>query len=93
MIDADPALRPEQQPEDNDRALRPQGLSEFIGQAEARANLKVFIQSARLRNEAMDHTLLKMLSKRSAEQVLRFILRNRGKTNQISLMNGPLSES
>jgi len=57
MIDADPDLRPEQRPEDNDRALRPQGLTEFIGQAEARANLIVFIQSARLRDEAMDHTL------------------------------------
>jgi Holliday junction DNA helicase RuvB len=57
MIDADPVPRPEQQPEDNDRALRPQGLSEFIGQAEARANLKVFIESARMRNAAMDHTL------------------------------------
>ncbi|AZV77175.1 Holliday junction branch migration DNA helicase RuvB [Parasedimentitalea marina] len=57
MIDADPDLRPEQRPEDNDRALRPQGLTEFIGQAEARANLKVFIQSAKQRDEAMDHTL------------------------------------
>jgi len=44
-------------PEDFDRALRPQMLDEFVGQAEARANLKVFIQSARQREEAMDHTL------------------------------------
>jgi Holliday junction DNA helicase RuvB len=52
-------LRPDPQPDDmdHDRALRPQGLDEFIGQAEARANLKVFIQSARQRGEAMDHTL------------------------------------
>ncbi len=40
-----------------DRALRPQALSEFIGQAEARANLRVFIDSARMRGQAMDHTL------------------------------------
>ncbi|GGL72313.1 Holliday junction branch migration DNA helicase RuvB [Wenxinia marina] len=40
-----------------DKALRPQSLDEFIGQAEARANLKVFIESARRRGEAMDHTL------------------------------------
>lgn len=53
----DPTLRPEAQPEDTDRALRPQTLDEFIGQREARANLKVFIQSARQRGEAMDHTL------------------------------------
>ncbi|MGR3695673.1 MAG: Holliday junction branch migration DNA helicase RuvB [Sagittula sp.] len=57
MHDPDPTLRPEPQPEDSDRALRPQTLDEFIGQAEARANLKVFIQSARQRGEAMDHAL------------------------------------
>ena len=57
MIDSDPIVRPEGMPEDFDRALRPQMLDEFVGQAEARANLKVFIQSARQREEAMDHTL------------------------------------
>jgi holliday junction DNA helicase RuvB len=40
-----------------DKALRPQLLEEFIGQAEARANLRVFIDSARMRGEAMDHAL------------------------------------
>lgn len=39
-------------------SLRPQTLSEFIGQPAARANLEVFIQSARTRNEALDHVLL-----------------------------------
>ncbi|MFV0293630.1 MAG: Holliday junction branch migration DNA helicase RuvB [Paracoccus sp. (in: a-proteobacteria)] len=54
----DPTLRPESLPEDDaGRALRPQALSEFVGQAEARANLRVFIESARRRGEAMDHTL------------------------------------
>ncbi len=57
MSEPDPLLRPETIPEDADRALRPQKLDEFIGQAEARSNLKVFIQSARQRGEAMDHTL------------------------------------
>lgn len=57
MTQPDPTLRPEPQPEDADRALRPQTLDEFIGQREARANLKVFIESARRRGEAMDHTL------------------------------------
>jgi len=57
MIEPDPTLRPERLPEDHDRALRPQGLDEFIGQAEARANLRVFIESAKMRGEAMDHTL------------------------------------
>ncbi len=53
----DPTLRPEARPDDADRALRPQALDDFIGQAEARANLKVFIESARIRGEAMDHAL------------------------------------
>jgi Holliday junction DNA helicase RuvB len=56
-MEPDPTLRPDRQPEDADRALRPQVLDEFIGQAEARANLRVFIESARRRGEAMDHTL------------------------------------
>ncbi len=53
----DPDMRPEPRPEDPDRALRPQVLAEFIGQAEARANLAVFIESARRRGQAMDHVL------------------------------------
>ncbi|MGJ8621674.1 MAG: Holliday junction branch migration DNA helicase RuvB [Yoonia sp.] len=57
MDQPDPTLRPEPQPEDSDRALRPQTLDAFIGQKEARANLSVFIESARRRGEAMDHTL------------------------------------
>lgn len=57
MSEPDPTLRPERRPEDADRALRPQALEEFIGQAEARANLRIFIESAKQRGEAMDHTL------------------------------------
>lgn len=57
MTDIDPTVRPETLPEDHDRALRPQMLDEFVGQADVRANLSVFIQSARQRGEAMDHTL------------------------------------
>ena len=57
MTQPDPTLRPDEQPEDADRALRPQTLDAFIGQKEARANLKVFIESAKKRGEAMDHAL------------------------------------
>ena len=57
MSDIDPTLRPEPLPEDGDRALRPQTLEAFIGQAEARANLRVFIESAKMRKDAMDHVL------------------------------------
>ena len=56
-MEPDPTLRAAQQPEDLDRPMRPQALSEFVGQEEARANLRVFIESARRRGEAMDHTL------------------------------------
>src|SRR5919199_710276 len=41
-----------------DRALRPQTLAEFVGQAPVKANLKVFIDAARSRGEALDHVLL-----------------------------------
>jgi Holliday junction DNA helicase RuvB len=41
-----------------DRALRPQTLAEFVGQAQAKTNLKVFIDAARTRGEALDHVLL-----------------------------------
>lgn len=57
MTDPDPTLRPDRLPDDADRALRPQALEEFVGQAEARANLRVFIESAKMRGQAMDHTL------------------------------------
>ena len=57
MSEPDPTLRPDPLPEDHERSLRPQALEDFIGQSEAKANLRVFIASARQRGEAMDHTL------------------------------------
>ncbi len=56
MTDA-PLHSPTPQPGDPDPALRPKSLAEFIGQEGARDNLRVFIQSAKARGEAMDHTL------------------------------------
>jgi len=38
-------------------SLRPQRLAEFIGQQQARSNLSVFIEAARVRKEALDHVL------------------------------------
>jgi Holliday junction DNA helicase RuvB len=52
-----PTLSPQRQPEDHDAALRPKSLGEFIGQEAARENLRVFIEAARGRGEAMDHVL------------------------------------
>jgi Holliday junction DNA helicase RuvB len=42
---------------DADVSLRPQRLSEFVGQQKACANLSVFIEAARARKEALDHVL------------------------------------
>jgi len=44
--------------EPQDRALRPQTLDEFVGQAQAKGNLRVFIEGAKARAEALDHVLL-----------------------------------
>ena len=50
-------ISPEKRGEDLDVTLRPQSLDEFTGQAEARANLKIFIEAAKNRGEALDHVL------------------------------------
>lgn len=42
----------------NEVGLRPQSLSEYIGQEKAKKNLKVFIEAAKKRNEPLDHVLL-----------------------------------
>ncbi len=44
--------------ETTDKALRPQTLDEFVGQEQSKANLRVFINAARTRGEALDHILL-----------------------------------
>jgi Holliday junction DNA helicase RuvB len=41
-----------------ERALRPKGLAEYVGQAKAREQLEIFISAARKRQEALDHVLL-----------------------------------
>ena len=53
LVSGDPAPA-----EPQDRALRPQTLAEFVGQAQAKANLTVFIEGARSRAESLDHVLL-----------------------------------
>ena len=52
-------ITPETRDDDaGEASLRPLTLAEFIGQDQARSNLKVFIDAARGRNEALDHVLL-----------------------------------
>lgn len=43
---------------EDELSLRPQTLDEYIGQDDLKGNLKVFIQAALARNEALDHVLL-----------------------------------
>ena len=47
----------EKREDDLDRSLRPLVLDDFTGQAAARANLKVFIEAAKARKDALDHVL------------------------------------
>ena len=47
----------EREGEEAEASLRPRLLSEFIGQEQARANLKVFIAAAKARGDALDHVL------------------------------------
>lgn len=41
-----------------DRALRPQTFDDYVGQRKAKDNLKVYVEAARGRSEALDHVLL-----------------------------------
>ena len=53
MIDPNPSLD-----DFNEKGLRPKSLDEYIGQEELKKNLKVFIDAAKGRSEALDHVLL-----------------------------------
>ncbi len=45
-------------PDELDAALRPKRLDEYVGQTKLVRNLRVFIEAARARKEALDHVLL-----------------------------------
>src|ERR1700753_2522225 len=56
--DAARLVAPERSEEDSlEASLRPKRLADFVGQAQARENLSIFIQAARTRGEALDHVL------------------------------------
>ncbi|OHT18475.1 Holliday junction ATP-dependent DNA helicase RuvB [Sphingomonas haloaromaticamans] len=57
VTDTDRILTAARRPEDVDAALRPRSLDEFVGQKAARENLRVFIEAARARGDALDHVL------------------------------------
>jgi Holliday junction DNA helicase RuvB len=57
MSQAPRLISPDKRGEDADISLRPQSLDEFVGQQAARENLKIFIEAAKNRGEALDHVL------------------------------------
>jgi Holliday junction DNA helicase RuvB len=58
MSDADRLVTgAKRETDDAEPSLRPQYLREFIGQEQARANLKVFIEATKARGDALDHVL------------------------------------
>ncbi|KXW55264.1 Holliday junction branch migration DNA helicase RuvB [Ferrovum sp. PN-J185] len=61
MIESERLLDAKSQSRDEDmldRALRPKQLNDYIGQHKVREQLSIFIEAAKLRGEALDHTLL-----------------------------------
>ena len=60
MIEADRLIAPQAKKEEEslDRAIRPKSLDEYIGQAQVREQMKIFIQAAKQRSDALDHVLI-----------------------------------
>jgi len=54
----DRVVSPHEQMDDADAPMRPKSLSDFLGQPEACENLKVFVEAAKARGDALDHVLL-----------------------------------
>ena len=57
MTDFDPRNTNDSKDKELDGIIRPQELEDFTGQREIVSNLKVYIQAAKMRGEALDHTL------------------------------------
>ena len=41
-----------------DNTIRPESIKEYIGQNDVKENIKIFVEAAKMRNEALDHVLL-----------------------------------
>lgn len=57
MSNFDPHSASDRKDKDLDGIIRPQELEDFTGQKEIVSNLKVYIKAAKMRSEALDHTL------------------------------------
>jgi Holliday junction DNA helicase RuvB len=60
VSDLDRVVGPDEQPDESqlELSLRPRWLAEYIGQEKVKENLKIAIEAAKARGEALDHTLL-----------------------------------
>ena len=73
-----------------DNSIRPEILDEYIGQTEVKENIKVFIEAAKMRKEALDHVLL-YGPPGLGKTTLAYIIANEMRTN-IKTASGPSIE-
>ena len=57
MNDEENILSPDELKEDYENTLRPKSIDEFIGQADLKKNLKIFLEASKIRKRALDHVL------------------------------------
>ena len=58
MNDEKNILSPDELKEDYENTLRPKSIDEFIGQADLKKNLKVFLEASKIRKRALDLSLI-----------------------------------
>lgn len=75
---------------DKDEELRPGRIDEYIGQTEIKENLRVFIEAAKMRDEALDHVLL-YGPPGLGKTTLAYIIANEMESN-IRIISGPAIE-
>ncbi len=73
-----------------DAALRPQRLSEYVGQSKVKENLGIFVKAARARGEALDHMLLNGPPGLGKTTLASIVAREMG--SQLRMTAGPVIE-